>query len=256
MKALGVIPARLKSSRLPEKPLKLIAGKTLIQRVWERASKAKTISRLIIATDDPTIEATAKKFGAEVMMTSDQCATGSDRVAEVAARVGAGFDIVANIQGDMPFINPLVIDQAVNELFNSSKTYGMGTIVTPLYDREEFEKPSCVKAVLGAHGQVLYFSRSPIPYPRSPEEVKITPDTPWGFKHLGLYVFRPETLAALGTMDFALTEQREKLEQLRLLANGIQIKVAIIPAELLNPQVEVDTPEDLAKAESLAHMVD
>jgi 3-deoxy-manno-octulosonate cytidylyltransferase (CMP-KDO synthetase) len=252
---LGVIPARLKSTRLPEKPLKDIRGKSLLQRVWEQARQAKNLARVVIATDDPTIESAAKGWGAEVIMTSDKNPTGSDRVAEVASKIGSGYSLVANVQGDMPFINPQVIDQAVATLAGSSEQFGMCTIVTPIFDREEFERPSCVKAVLGAQGQVLYFSRAPIPYPRAPEEVTVTPQTPWGFRHMGLYVFRPDTLARLGNMDFALTEQRERLEQLRLLANGVQIKVSVIDPALLVNQIEVDTPEDLAKACEIADKV-
>lgn len=253
MKCLGVIPARFPSSRLPGKPLKDIAGKTLLQRVWEQATAAKTLSQVVIATDDQRIFDAAKGFGAEVLMTSAEARTGSDRVAEVAALLdakGERFDAVANVQGDMPFIRPGVIDQVVNTLLNAPATFGMATVGTPIMDEEEYLRPSAVKVVLGNEGRALYFSRAPIPHMR--EVSSVTEDEPYAYKHLGLYVFRPDTLRALSTMEQTLAERRESLEQLRALCNGIAIKVAVVTRADLEPSIEVDTPDDLERARKAA----
>lgn len=252
---LAIIPARLKSTRLPEKPLKDIGGKLLIQRVWEQAKRATSLTEVVLATDDPSIAEAAKKFGATVLMTSASHLTGSDRVAEateIMAQRGKRFDLIANVQGDMPFINPQVIDRTVAALAESTSDFGMSTVATPILTEGEFLRPSAVKVVIGANGAALYFSRAPIPHVREPDGLEISEQTPYGFKHLGLYVFRPQTLAALHTLEQSLPEQREKLEQLRALSNGIRIKVAVVSPELLREQVEVDTPEDLERAREIA----
>lgn len=253
MKILGVIPSRMASTRLPGKPLKDIAGKTLIQRVWEQASKCSIFSELLIATDSPEILEEGKRIKAHVVETSVHAQTGSDRVAEVVKILrsqGKQFDLIANVQGDMPFIKPTVIAQAISCLESSASEFGMATIATPIATREEFERPSVVKVVVGNHGQALYFSRGQIPYPRSEPEAKEA----WGLKHIGLYVFRPHTLDTLSSLQQALPEKREGLEQLRLLCNGVKIKVEIIERELLEPSIEVDTPDDLARACEIARL--
>ena len=251
MKKLIVIPARMSSQRLPGKPLKDIAGKTLIERVYLQAKKVSGINRVVIATDSPEIIEAAKKFHAEVIETSSNCLTGSDRVAEVAFKFkkeGDTFDLIANVQGDMPFIKPSIIEKAFSTIEKSNEEIGMATIVTPIHSEEEFHKNSVVKAVLGENEKALYFSRAPIPYPRNlPNKGE-----PFGFKHIGLYVFRPETLFKMADFKEALSERREGLEQLRLLANGIQIRATIIEREELEPQVEVDTQADLDMACQIA----
>lgn len=249
---LGIIPVRLESTRLPNKPLKDIAGKTLIERVWNQAKKCKNLQQLVVATDSIEIQRECFRFGAEVVMTGKENETGTDRVAEACAILEASnqnFDIVANIQGDMPFINPDVIDSTIQNLINANSSMGMSTIATPVTDKDEFERPSSVKVVLGQDGQALYFSRAPIPYWRDfPGEDAITADNPFGYKHMGLYVFKRETLSKITKLQRATTEQREGLEQLRALANGIGISVNIVDRKSVAPAIEVDTPYDLDQA--------
>jgi 3-deoxy-manno-octulosonate cytidylyltransferase (CMP-KDO synthetase) len=248
---LGVIPARFPSTRLPGKPLKEIAGKTLLQRVWERASHSKFLSEVVIATDDQRIIDAAQKFGAKALMTSDKHATGSDRVGEVMEiylRQGKRFDFVANVQGDMPFINPDVIDRTIAVLAEGGDSFGMSTVATPILAEEEFLRPSAVKVAVANDNAALYFSRAPIPFWRERSEVVITEKDPFGFKHMGLYVFRPEALRRLGALPQSLPEKREKLEQLRALCGGIRIRVAIVTQAMVHPSIEIDTPEDLERA--------
>ena len=255
LKTLAVIPSRLQSTRLPKKPIADIEGKSLIQRVWEQAKKARLLNEIVIATDSEEIATLAKSFGATVVMTGSDNLTGSDRVAEAAhllAAQGKKFDLIANVQGDMPFIHPEVIDRTIQVLSDAPPEVGMSTVATPLFSEEEFLRPSTVKAVLGVHGDVLYFSRAQVPFIREPKELVIGDDSPYGYKHMGLYVFRPETLARMKTLPQSLPEIREKLEQLRALSNGIRIRAAIVGGDLVKNQVEVDTPEDLARARAIA----
>lgn len=243
---IGVIPARYQSSRLPGKPLCDIGGKTLIQRVWEQTSKAEKLSRVIIATDDNRIEEACKGFGAEIIMTSDKHTNGSERLAEVITNLQTAsqeIDLVVNIQGDMPFINPDIIDSAITDMLEADDDYQMGTIATPIIEEEEFLASGDVKVVTDLKGKALYFSRAPIPFTRDEEH---------GFssalKHIGLYLYYPETLLKLVKLPASPLESKEKLEQLRAIENGIDIKVTTVKRELLLPGIEVDTPEDLRRA--------
>jgi 3-deoxy-manno-octulosonate cytidylyltransferase (CMP-KDO synthetase) len=251
MKTLGVIPARYGSTRLPAKALAAIGDKTVLQRVWERASQAKKLTRVVVATDHAEIESLARSFGAEVVMTSPDHLTGSDRVAEVArilAGKGEQYSLIANVQGDMPFIEPAVIDQTVEALANAPAEFGMATVVSPLMDEQEFLRVSVVKCIFDSTNGALYFSRSPIPFRRDPERHQITESEPYGYKHFGLYVFRPAALEQLTNLPSGRLERREALEQLRALENGIRIKVVIVPYEVMARSIEIDTPEDLARA--------
>lgn len=255
MRCLAIIPARMHSTRLPGKPLKDIAGKPLIQRVWEQARAACEVGRLIIATDDQQIHNVCLGFGAEVMMTSAHHVSGSDRVAEAwltLEQQGEHYDLVANIQGDMPFIQPEVIDQAIGLLARSPKEIGMTTVATPILSESEFERASVVKIVLGKEHEALYFSRAAIPFVRNKSEVSPGVEEPWGYKHIGLYIFRPETLRSLSSFAPCIPEKREGLEQLRALCHGIRIRVAVVTEELMKPSIEVDTEEDLARAREYA----
>ncbi|NMC63230.1 MAG: 3-deoxy-manno-octulosonate cytidylyltransferase [SAR324 cluster bacterium] len=250
-KCLGVIPSRYASTRAPGKPLTDLHGKTLLQRVWEQAQKAKLVTELIIATDDDRIYECAKSFNGNVMMTGSHHATGSDRVAEVFEKrksSGTYFDLVVNIQGDLPFINPEVIDGAIKVLSDSPDNFGMSTIATPILSEDEYLRPSAVKVALGTSGEALYFSRSPIPFIRNHDNLKISLDQPYAFKHMGLYVFRPEVLKRLSSLPESMNEKREQLEQLRVLSNGIAIKVFVATPEMVEPSIEIDTPEDIERA--------
>ena len=251
MSVLGVIPSRYGSTRLPAKGLAKIGTKTVLQRVWEQACKASSLSRIVVATDHEEIAALARAFGAEVMMTSSTHLTGSDRVAEVERTLRATgdlFPLVVNIQGDMPFIEPGVIDATVRALAEASPETGMATVVSPLIDQSEFAKPSVVKCVVSSERYALYFSRAPIPVRRDPEKHETTVKTPLGYKHFGLYVFRPDTLQRVTSLPPSPLELSEALEQLRALENGVRIKVAIVPYEVMSRSIEIDTPDDLARA--------
>jgi len=232
---LGVIPVRLESTRFPNKPLKVINGKTLVERVWLQASKSTCVTTLVVATNNKEIAAECEAKGMRYVMTSSSHETGTDRVAEACSILesqGARFDLVANIQGDMPFVNPGVIDSVVTSLATADSDFGMATI-----------------GALGESGRALYFSRSPVPHWRNfPGEPVVSAENPLGYKHMGLYIFRRDTLARIATLPKAFTEQREALEQLRALAHGIGIKVHIVSRVSVEPCIEVDTPEDLARA--------
>jgi 3-deoxy-manno-octulosonate cytidylyltransferase (CMP-KDO synthetase) len=185
-------------------------------------------------------------------MTRSDHETGTDRVAEACSlieREGVSFDLVANIQGDMPFVNPKVIDGVITSLAEADRGFSMATIGTPITSREEYERAASVKIALGEAGRALYFSRSAIPHWRNfPGDSVVTAENPLGYKHMGLYIFRRATLSQIATLPKAFTEQREGLEQLRALAHGISIKVHIVSRDSVEPCIEVDTPEDLEQA--------
>ena len=253
---LGVIPVRLESTRLPEKPLRDIFGKTLVERVWLQAQRSTAVSKIVVATCNPEIAAECEKKGIAYLMTGSHHETGTDRVAEACAILesrGEHFDCVANIQGDMPFINPEVIDSTIRSLVEADESFSMATIATPILSREEFERAASVKIALGEEARALYFSRAPIPHWRNfPGEDQISSENPYGYRHMGLYVFRRPALARIATLPKAHTERREALEQLRALAHGIGIKVNIVPRSAVEPNIEVDTPEDLENATNYA----
>jgi len=163
------------------------------------------------------------------------------------------FDLVANIQGDMPFVNPQVVDEVIQSLENADTSFGMATIGTPITSQEEFERPAAVKIALGESQRALYFSRAPIPHWRNfPGSEVVSPQNPLGYKHMGLYIFRRPTLSQIAGLSKAFTEQREALEQLRALAHGIGIKVHVVPRSAVEPCIEVDTPQDLIDADEYA----
>ncbi len=235
MKAIGIIPARYGSKRFPGKSLVDIFGKPMIQHVWERASQARTLERVIIATDDERILEKAKEFGAEAVLTSPSLSSGTERVA-VAAR-DWDVDIVANIQGDEPLIAPQAIDEAIQSLIDNPKI-PMATLAYRTTKKEEIEDPNVVKVVFTKDNFALYFSRSPIPYPKEYH-------SPF-YKHLGLYVYRKEFLLKLAKMKPTPLERMEGLEQLRVLENGYRIKVV----ETEHDSIGVDTPGDLERVKS------
>jgi 3-deoxy-manno-octulosonate cytidylyltransferase (CMP-KDO synthetase) len=170
-------------------------------------------------------------------------------VSAILEAKGEIFGLIANIQGDMPFINPEVVDSTIQSLASADESFSMATIATPIVTREEFERPASVKIALGEDGRALYFSRAPIPHWRNfPGEEHISLEAPYSYRHMGLYVFRREALKRIATLPKARTEQREALEQLRALAHGIGIKVKIVSREAVEPNIEVDTPEDLDNA--------
>ncbi len=242
MRIVGVIPARYASTRFPGKPLHLIAGKPLVQRVVERCRLSRVLADVIVATDDPRIAGCARAF-ARVEMTRAEHPSGTDRIAEVAARIDA--DACVNIQGDEPLMDPDVID-AVAGLLRSAD---MSTAATPLRRAADLDNPNVVKVVVGMDGHALYFSRSTIPFLRDHAGADAgarLASFPY-LRHLGIYGYRRETLARLVSWPPSPLEQAEKLEQLRALEHGIRIAVARVDHE----GIGVDTPGDVARVEAL-----
>jgi 3-deoxy-manno-octulosonate cytidylyltransferase (CMP-KDO synthetase) len=252
VKVIAVIPARRGSTRLPEKPLREIDGTTLVQRVWEQARTCTSLDALMIATDDEEIGSLARSFGARVVMTSSQIPSGSARVAAAVETLDMEWDIAMNIQGDMPFIDPRVIDMAIKFFKDNFERFSMVTIAVPIRDLGEFLRPDAVKVVVSEEGRALYFSRASIPHPRDGDRWDILSDDEnpfYGLKHIGLYLFREKALADLRDWEVSKLEKVEKLEQLKLLERGHAIGVCVVPAELMERSIEVDTEEDLKAAE-------
>jgi 3-deoxy-manno-octulosonate cytidylyltransferase (CMP-KDO synthetase) len=250
MSVVAIIPARFGSTRLPAKPLAQIGGRPMIQHVYESAAKATVLDRVIVATDDRRIEAAVKGFGGEVMMTSPDHTSGTDRLAEVARRIKA--DLLVNVQGDLPFISAKTIRQAVQPL-RRNRNIPMGTVCTAIYDESEWRNPNIVKVLTDKARLALFFTRAPIPFRRhdgiDPDGKKIARGDQrrlWGYRHLGLYVYRRDFLLKFARLRPTVLEQIESLEQLRVLENGYWIYVARVD----ECSVEVDTPADLLRAES------
>jgi len=236
LKVLGVIPARFASTRLRGKVLMRIGGKSMIQHVWERASRARFINRVVIATDDDRVYRAALAFGAEAKMTSTSHTCGTERVEEAAR--GYTADIVVNIQGDEPFIRPEMIDEAIEPLLRDPMI-PMGTVMRRILSEEELADPGVVKAVVDKEGFALYFSRSLIPYPMRKEGFR-------AYEHLGVYAYRKDFLTKLVKMSPTPLEMTENLEMLRALENGYRIKV--VATEHPYDALSVDTLEDLKRA--------
>ena len=232
MKVLCIIPARYASTRLPGKPLRDIAGKPMIVRVYERATGAQRVHEVVVATDDERIRAAVEEHGGHAVMTRADHATGTDRLAEVAAQ-RPDCDLIINVQGDEPLIDPGVIDALV-EPFLADEKLPMATAKTLLTDEAEMENPNNVKVIVDRAGNALYFSRARIPYARNPG-AKV-------YKHIGIYAYRRDFLLAYARMAQTPLELSESLEQLRALENGYRIRVVETDAVFIG----VDTEEDLA----------
>lgn len=235
-----VIPARYASTRLPGKPLVNLAGKPMVQRVYERAKQAQTVQRVLVATDDQRIYDAVKGFGGEARMTRTDHRTGTERIAEVAVQEPG--DVFVNVQGDEPLIEPATIDTAVGALLEEPPAQ-IATVATPIRHAADIVDPNIAKTVLDFDGNALYFSRAPIPWIRDTQQklhVKY-------WKHLGLYVFQREALLEYPTLPQGELEKIEQLEQLRWLENGWRIRVA----EVAHDAVSVDVPEDVARVERL-----
>ncbi|MEK6725385.1 MAG: 3-deoxy-manno-octulosonate cytidylyltransferase [Deltaproteobacteria bacterium] len=241
MNITAIIPARYASTRLPGKPLLDIAGKSMIQHVYERAWEAVLVNRVIVATDDRRILDAVKGFGGEVVMTSDAHKSGTDRLAEVATVLES--DIIVNIQGDEPLIEPAMIDEAIRPLMEDGFIV-MGSLKAEIRDEAELNNPNIVKVVVDRNDFALYFSRYPIPYFRDASPLSLLTGH---FKHIGLYVYRRDFLLEYAGMPQTPLEEAEKLEQLRALENGYRIKV---PTTRLQ-STGVDTEEDLEKVRRL-----
>ena len=236
---MGVIPARYASNRFPGKVLAPILSKSMLQHVYERASLARYLTSTIIATDDPRVYAVAKSFGAAVKMTRADHLSGTDRVAEVASAENA--EILVNIQGDEPLIDPAAIDAAILPLVHDTEV-SMSTLRRRIDDPREITDPNVVKVVTDRSGDAIYFSRCPIPYYRP----DAGPRPPY-YRHIGLYVYRRDFLLAYPKLPVGPLEQAERLEQLRALENGHRVRVVDTEYDSLG----VDTPEDLERVTRL-----
>ena len=268
MSVYGVIPARLQSTRLPRKLLLAETGRPLIQYVWEAASRAKSLSAVLIATDSLEIADAVRGFGGRAEMTGEH-PSGTDRIAEVVRRSLPDADMIVNVQGDEPELDPAHIDQLV-ELLRRHPSAQMATLATPMTSAEQVQSPSCVKVVCAQDGRALYFSRAPIPFSRDLPIAEVletwkpgiflnagllkheqTPgieedagrlQSPW-LLHVGIYAYRREFLLELTQKPQSRLEQLEKLEQLRALEAGATIQVGVID----HPAVGIDTPDDYAR---------
>ncbi|MCB0819419.1 MAG: 3-deoxy-manno-octulosonate cytidylyltransferase [Bacteroidetes bacterium] len=236
----GIIPARFASSRFPGKPLVEIHGKTMIQRVYEQASKCGRLKQVIVATDDERIFDEISRFGGHVVMTSGHHQSGTDRCAEVAKHLALqADDVIINIQGDEPFIDPVQISHLC-ECFDNPQV-NLATLVKSFYSASEIPDPNSIKVVCDKNGYALYFSRLPIPFQRDENEGAFKLEN--FVRHIGIYGYRAGTLAELAALQPSFLETSEKLEQLRWLENGYKIMTARSEHESWS----IDTPEDLEK---------
>ncbi|MFQ5666443.1 MAG: 3-deoxy-manno-octulosonate cytidylyltransferase [Candidatus Binatia bacterium] len=237
---VAIIPARYESTRFPGKPLARIGSKPMIQHVYERARAATLVRTVLVATDDRRIADAVRDFGGQVVMTRPTHQSGTDRVAEAAADLDD--EIIVNVQGDFPFLEGPMVEAVVAPM-RADTALPMATVKAPIHDGAEMTNPNVVKVVTDRDGYALYFSRSPLPYRRDGGE-----QAPYGHKHIGLYAYRRDFLLSFARLPPTPLERAEKLEQLRALEWGFRIKVA----ETNAAGVEVDTPQDLERAQALA----
>lgn len=242
-RVIAIIPARYHSNRFEGKPIAKILGKPMIQHVYERACAVPMLSRVVVATDDQRIADCVRGFGGEFVMTAPDHASGTDRLAEAATRLEISeHDVVVNIQGDQPLFAHEVVEQVAGPLV-ADPALPMATLIYKIIRKEEIRDPNHVKTVFDRHGNALYFSRSPIPFQRDPDELV----PPTYYKHLGFYAYRKGFLLTFVGLPEGEWERFEKLEQLRALEYGYRIKVVLTEHD----SIEVDTPNDLRRVEAL-----
>lgn len=243
MKFIGIIPARYASSRFPGKPLADMAGKPMIQRVYEQVKNC--VDSVYVATDDVRIQQAVLHFGGNVVMTSQNHCSGTDRCFEAYQKIGQGYDIIINIQGDEPFIHPEQIE-SIKACF-TDESVQIATLVKPFNESDDFEtvlfNPNSPKVVVNKNNEAMYFSRSVVPYIRNKKYTEWLHSHTF-YKHIGMYAYRPDILAEITRLPQSPLEQAESLEQLRWLENGYRIKVGYTYQETIG----IDTPEDLEKA--------
>ena len=237
MKILCVIPARYASTRLPGKPLADIVGKPMIQHVYERSAQATIPQQVVVATDDEKVFQAVQQFGGKVVMTSSEHQTGTDRLAEVASKY-AEVDVIINVQGDEPLIDPKVIDELAQEFLNDTALQ-MASVMS-IMDTEDYQNPNAVKVVTDLNNNALYFSRSLLPYPRVEGKANV-------YKHIGIYAYKKDFLLKFAKLEPTPLEQSESLEQLRALENGYKIKMIKTKAKFIG----VDSIEDLQTVNEL-----
>ena len=240
MKFMAIIPARYASTRFPGKPLAVLGGKTVIQRVFEQVSSV--LSEVYVATDDQRIYDCVEGFGGKAVMTREDHKSGTDRIEEAVEKIGTDADVIINVQGDEPFIQPSQVDTLMH-LFDAPETQ-IGTLGKLFESMEAVENPNSPKIVTDNRGFALYFSRSVIPYIRGRERNDWFGQYPF-LKHLGIYAYRREVLAEVTRLPQSSLEKAESLEQLRWLQNGYRIRVGLTDVETIG----IDTPEDLQRAE-------
>ncbi len=240
-RVVAIIPARYSSNRFPGKPLALIHGRPMIQHVVERALQVPLLSRVVVATDDGRIARAVREFGGEAVETRADHPTGTDRLAEAAELLGISeHDVVVNIQGDQPLFPADIVEQVARPLLDDP-ALPMATLIYKIIRPEEIDDPNHVKTVFDRQGRALYFSRSPIPFQRNPEEN----GRPTYYKHLGFYAYRKGFLLSYVALPEGEWERHEKLEQLRALEYGYTVRVVLTTYD----SIEVDTPADLARVE-------
>ena len=242
----AIIPARYASTRFPGKPLAVLGGKTVIQRVYEQVSSV--LNEVYVATDDERIFECAESFGGKAVMTRSNHQSGTDRIQEAVEKIGTQADVIINVQGDEPFIQPSQI-QTLMQLFDEPSTQ-IGTLGKLFESLETVENPNSPKIVTDVRGFALYFSRSVIPYIRGKEQKNWFSEYPF-LKHLGVYAYRREVLAEVTKLPQSSLEKAESLEQLRWLQNGYRIRVGLTDVET----VGIDTPEDLQRAEQFLNQI-
>jgi 3-deoxy-manno-octulosonate cytidylyltransferase (CMP-KDO synthetase) len=239
---IGVIPARYASTRMPGKPLAPILGKSMIQRVFEQTSRAQCVDEVYVATDDKRIKDAVEAFGGQAVMTSPDCASGTDRLADASGFVEG--DIFVNVQGDQPFIDPLMIDECVQPMLDDPEL-PMSTLIHPIHRVEDLSDPGVVKAVIDLHGNGMYFSRSLIPAPHNDVAHTV-------YEHVGLYAYRREFLVTLAGLPQTLLERVEGLEQLRVIEHGYKLRCVVTACkdnELSG--FSIDTPADVERGEAM-----
>lgn len=244
MKIVGIIPARYASTRFPGKPLALIKGKPMIQRVYEQALKSK-LDAVVIATDDVRIADAVMDFGGQYVMTSPNHRSGTDRCCEALDLLKTKYDAVVNIQGDEPFIDPKQIDLLVDLIVRDDTP--LASLAKRIDDADELFSPNAVKVVVNQEGNALYFSRNPIPFMRNVDRDEWLAKGRF-YKHIGIYAYKADVLHQVAHMEPSALEQAESLEQLRWLENGLAIRMALSHAE----NISIDTPDDLHRAEQYA----
>ena len=240
MNIIGIIPSRYNSTRFPGKSLVDINGKSMIQRVYEQAQKVKSFSKIIVATDDVRIEEHVKSFGGDVMMTSSEHQSGTDRCGEVVRKLTENYDVVVNIQGDEPFIQPEQLEK-LTEIFIDEHTQ-IATLAIKLKNKEDIFNPNIVKVVFSISGNALYFSRNPIPFTRNISTENWIDSTSY-FKHLGIYAYRSDILRKINAISPGKLEKAESLEQLRWIENDFKIKIVETDVDTIG----IDIPQDLER---------
>lgn len=245
MNILGIIPARYGSTRFEGKPLALINGKMMIQRVYEQSKKAAMLTDVVVATDDRRIFDAVTGFGGRAVMTSPNHKSGTDRCREVVGKIGADYEAVINIQGDEPYINPQQINQ-IAELISDSDTQ-IASLCKPIRDIDELLSHNAVKVVMDKNGKALYFSRYTIPFQRNESDIDKWMQLSTYYRHVGIYAYKTSVLKEISELPQSVLEKSESLEQLRWLENGYSVRMGVTEFESFS----VDVPDDIRKIESV-----